>query len=601
VTAASHPVRLQRLVGLAAIVLITALAYLPIFRGGFIWDDETWITDNRLLRTLAGLRAIWLEPARSPQYYPLTQTTHWLEYHLWGPRPLGYHLVNVALHALNAGLVWLTLARLAVPGAWVAAAVFALHPVHVESVAWAAELKNVQAGVFSLLALLLYLRFALGRRSAALYVLAFVAFVLAVLSKTVACTVPAAALVCVWWKRGSLARRDIVPVVPFFLVGLAGGLETAMVEKYQVGAQGADWTLSAADRCVLAGRALCFYAAKLVAPIRLSFIYPRWTIDAGAWWQWLFPLAAVGVVAALWRLRDRIGRGPLAAVLYFAITLAPALGFVDVYPFRYSFVADHFQYLASLGPITLLVALGTAGVRKVAARGAAARLACAGLLLALGAATSSRAHVFADLETLWRDTLSKNPAEWSAYNNLGSLLLERGRPAEAASFLERALALRPDVPEVHHTMADAWLRLGRRDEARAEYARALAVAPGYAPAHNGLGLLLLDEGKATEAIAEFEQAIRLRPDLAAPFYNLGNALVALDRWREAEPYYERALQIDPEFAQAHNNLANLYAYRGNLAGAIEHYEKALALEPALRQARENLNAVRAQQHGAPTR
>jgi len=601
VTTASPPVRLQRLVGLAAIVLIIALAYLPIFRGGFIWDDETLITENRLLRTLAGLRAIWLEPARSPQYYPLTQTTHWLEYHLWGPRPLGYHLVNVALHALNAGLVWLTLARLAVPGAWVAAAVFALHPVHVESVAWAAELKNVQAGVFSLLALLLYLRFALGRRSAALYVLAFVGFVLAVLSKTVACTVPAAALVCVWWKRGSLARRDVVPVVPFFLVGLAGGLETAMVEKYQVGAQGADWTLSAADRCVLAGRALCFYAAKLVAPFRLSFIYPRWTIDAGAWWQWLFPLAAAGVVAALWRLRDRIGRGPLAAVLYFAITLAPALGFVDVYFFRYSFVADHFQYLASLGPITLLVALGAAGTRNAPALAAAARLACGGLLLALGAATWSRAHVFADLETLWRDTVRKNPAEWSAYNNLASLLLERGRPAEAVPFLERALALRPDVPEVHHTMADAWLRLGRRDEARAEYARALAVAPGYAPAHNGLGLLLLDEGKATEAIAEFEQAIRLRPDLAAPFYNLGNALVALDRWREAEPYYERALQIDPEFAQAHNNLANLYAYRGNLASAIEHYEKALALEPALRQARENLNAVRAQQHGAPTR
>jgi len=412
--------------------------------------------------------------------------------------------------------------------------------------------------------------------------------------------VPAAALVCVWWKRGSLARRDVVPLVPFFLVGVAGGLGTAMVEKYRVGAQGGDWTLSAADRCVLAGRALWFYTAKLVAPVRLSFIYPRWEIDASAWWQWCFPLAAIGLGAALWRLRDRIGRGPLAAVLYFAITLAPALGFVDVYPFRYSFVADHFQYLASLGPIALLVALGAAGIRKVPAPGAAARLACGGLLLALGAATWSRTHVFADLETLWRDTASKNPAAWSAYNNLGALLLEQGRPAEAVSSLERALALRPDVPESHHTMADAWLRLGLRDEARAEYARALAAAPGYAPAHNALGLLLLDEGKATEAIAEFEQAIHLRPDLAAPFYNLGNALVALDRWRDAESYYERALQIDPESAQAHNNLANLYAYRGNLASAIDHYEKALALQPGLREARENLNAVRAQQRGAPT-
>jgi len=598
-TAASDPAGRQRLAGIAAILLITTVAYLPIFRGGFIWDDETYVTGNRLLRSLAGLRAIWLEPG-PPQYYPLTQTTFWLEYHLWGLRPLGYHIANVLLHALNAALVWLVLGRLAVPGAWMAAAVFALHPVHVESVAWVTELKNIQAGAFSLLALLAYLRFALGRRSAGLYALAVVAFVLAVLSKTVACTVPAAALVCVWWKRGSLGRGDVVPLVPFFLVGLAGGLGTAMVEKYRVGAQGADWTLSAADRCVLAGRALWFYAAKLVAPIRLSFFYPRWAIDAGVGWQWLFSLAAVGVVAALWMLRDRIGRGPLAAVLYFAITLAPALGFVDVYLFRYSFVADHFQYLASLGPITLVVALGAAGARKVPALGRAARLACGGLLLALGAATWSRAHVFADLETLWRDTVSKNPGAWSAYNNLGTLLLERGRAAEAVPVIERALALRPDVPEIHHTMADAWSRLGRRDEARAEYARALAVAPGYAPAHNALGLLLLDEGKATEAIAEFEQAIRLRPDLPAPFYNLGNALVALDRWGEAEPYYQRALEIAPEFAEAHNNLANLYASRGNLAGAIEHYEKALALKPDLPEARDNLNAVRAQQPSAPT-
>src|SRR2546422_6735687 len=227
-----------------------------------------------------------------------------------------------------------------------------------------------------------------------------------------------------------------------------------MVEKYQVGAQGADWTLSTADRCVLAGRALWFYAAKLVTPVRLSFIYPHWEIDARAWWQWRFPLAALGALAVLWGFRARIGRGPLAAVLYFAITLAPALGFVDVYPFRYSFVADHFQYLASLGPITLLVALGTAGVRKVAALGAAARLACAGLLLALGPPPSSRAHVFADLETLWRDTLSKNPAEWSAYNNLASLLLERGRPAEAVFFLSPALRLPPHRPDVPPTQGE---------------------------------------------------------------------------------------------------------------------------------------------------
>src|SRR3989442_3528130 len=183
-----------------------------------------------------------------------------------------------------------------------------------------------------------------------------------------------------------------------------------MVEKYQVGAQGAAWTLSTADRCVLAGRALWFYAAKLVAPVRLSFIYPRWEIDGRPWWQWRFPLAAVGALAVLWGFRARIGRGPLAAVLYFAITLAPALGFVDVYPFRYSFVADHFQYLASLGPITLLVALGAAGTRNAPALAAAAHLACGGLLLALVADTCSLQQPFAELVTFPSDHYSKNPA-----------------------------------------------------------------------------------------------------------------------------------------------------------------------------------------------
>jgi protein O-mannosyl-transferase len=590
----ADPARHRRLLGLAAIAVLTALAYLPIVRGGFIWDDETWITDLRVLRTAGGLRDIWLDHG-DPQYYPLTLTTLWAEYQLWGANPVGYHLVNVALHTVNAALVWLLLERLAVPGAWLAAAVFAVHPVHVESVAWATELKNVQAGVFSLLALLLYLRFALGRRSAATWTAAFVAFVLAMLSKTVAATVPAAALVCVWWRRGTVDRRDAAPLVPFFLVAAAGGVATALIEKYRVGAHGIDWTLSAADRCVLAGRALWFYAGKLALPVHLSFIYPRWTVDAHVLWQWLFPLAAAAMVAGLWALRGQLGRGPFAAVAYFALTLAPALGFVDVYPFRYSFVADHFQYLASVGPLALAVACA----RRALPRGAVGCAAGAVVLLVLGAATSSRVHVFADHETLWRDTIRKNPGDWSAHNNLGALLLARGAAAEAEASLERALAIRSDVPELHHTMADALLQLGRRDEARAEYARAFAVAPGYAPAHNSLGLLLLDDGHPTEALAEFEAAIRLRPDLAAPHYNLGNTLVAVGRWREAARYYERAVVLDPFLAQAHNNLANVYAYAGNLAGAVEHWEKALALQPDLREARDNLASARNGQIGPP--
>ena len=556
--------RCRRALGFAVIVCLTATAYVPALRAGFIWDDEVWVTANRALRTLDGLRAIWLAPSGTPQYYPLMQTTLWAEYHLWGLHPLGYHSLNVMLHALNACLLWVVLDQLAVAGSWLAALVFALHPVHVESVAWTAELKNVQSSFFYLLALLAYLRLALYRRSTGLYVLAFLAFILALLSKTVACTFPAAALVCLWWRRGRIERRDVVLLAPFFLVGLTGGLTTAVLEKHHVGAQGADWVLSATDRCLLAGRALWFYAAKILVPVRLAFVYPRWKIDGTAWWQWLFPLAAAGAAAVTWALRGRIGRGPLAGFLYFAITLAPALGFIGVYPFRYSFVADHFQYQASIGLIALFVGAAAAGVRKLP--GGAARaltsLGCGGLLLALGSAARTRAHAFSDTETLWRDTVSKSPTAWMPYTNLGALLLGQGRAAEAIPYIERAIALKPDLPEAYYNRADASAALGLQDEAKAYYERALQVAPTYAPDYNGLGLLLLNQGRPAEAMPYFQRAVQLRPNSPAPLYNLGNAAVAIGRLDDAEAYYERALQIEPELPQAHNNLANLYAYRG---------------------------------------
>jgi tetratricopeptide (TPR) repeat protein len=305
-------------------------------------------------------------------------------------------------------------------------------------------------------------------------------------------------------------------------------------------------------------------------------------------------LAAVAVPGVLWALRGRVGRGPLAAVLYFAITLGPALGFVDVYPFRFSFVADHFQYLASLGLIALFVAVATAGARRLPGRAPRALTAvgCGVLLIVLGSATWSRAYVFADQERLWRDTVAKNPGSWMAHLNLGYLLLTNGRPAEAIPYLDRGLALKPDVPEAYHSRGDAALAMGRPDEARTFYERTLQVAPTYAPAYNALGLLLLNQGKMVEADEEFQRAARLRPDLAYPLYNLGNIAAARGNFEEAEAYYERALQIDPDFAGAHNNLANVYAYRGKIEQAIPHYEKALELQPDLAEARRNLDKVR---------
>jgi hypothetical protein len=284
------------------IILLVFLAYLPALRGGFIWDDDDYVTQNPTLHDLGGLQRLWFKVGAVPQYYPVVHTTFWLEHHLWGLDPFGYHLVNVLLHATAAILLWQVLLRLRIRGAWLAAVIFALHPVCVESVAWITERKNVLSAVFYFAAAMAYLRFAgleeavtSNRRRWYCYWGALVLFMAAMLSKTVTCSLPAALLLVCWWKKDRVQRGEILPLLPFFVIGVAAGLVTTWVEKYHVGAQGADWSFTFAGRCLIAGRSLWFYAGKLVWPVHLTFIYPRWKIETEVWWQWLFPVAAIGV------------------------------------------------------------------------------------------------------------------------------------------------------------------------------------------------------------------------------------------------------------------------------------------------------------------
>ncbi len=514
--------RLGRFLEGAALVALTVLAYLPALGAGFIWDDDLHVTQNEALRTWHGLADIWLRPGTILQYHPLTHTAWWVQYHLWSLAPVGYHLVNVLLHAASVVVLWLVLGRLGVPGAWPAAAVFALHPVHVESVAWVTELKNVQSGLFYLLALLAFLRWALpgeGRRGD--YALSLALFLCAVLSKSVAGTLPAAIALVLWWKRGRLTRREIVALVPFGVVSAAAAVTTAWMERHYVGAIGEEWTLSPAERCLVAGRALWFYAAKLAWPSDLAFVYPRWTLDPHAWWQWLFPLAAVVVLIVLTALRRRLGRAPLATALYFVVTLAPALGFVDVYPMRYSFVADHFQYLASIGPIVLLVAAGAAILDRIlpVARGPLAAV----LLAMLGVLVWRQAGVYTTPETLWRATLARNPSAWMAHNNLGLVLQAEGRADEAAEHYREAVRLRPNYPEALYNLGNVLAAGGRLAEAEARYEQAVGLDDGFAAAHNNLANVLLMQGKVDQGIAHYRRALEINPKYADARENLAIA------------------------------------------------------------------------------
>jgi protein O-mannosyl-transferase len=593
----------------------TLFAYFPVFQGGFIWDDAGHVTRPDL-QSLQGLGRIWCEIGATQQYYPFLHTAFWAEHLLWGDWAPGYHVLNVLLHATAACLLGLTLRRLfdgdrrGAGIAWLAALLFALHPVCVESVAWISEQKNTLSAVLYFSAALAYLRFDEERRGRP-YALATGLFVLALLTKTVTATLPAALLVVFWWKRGGLSwRRDVVPLAPWFALAGAGGWLTAWFERTRIGAEGAGFELTLVQRSLLAGRVTWFYLGKLVWPADLMFIYPRWTVDPAQAWQWLFPLAVLALLVGLW-LRRR--RGAMAGLLIFVGTLFPALGFINVFPFVFSFVADHFQYLASAS----ILAMASAGLGAVLTRFSpgVSRTVNVLLLTALGALTWAQTGMYRDAFALYETTLARNPSCWLAHNNLAMLLTNAGRTPEAIPHLEQALHLRPDFPEAENNLGDDLRQLGRPQEAIPHFERALRLQPKFAEAHGNLGVVLLVTGRAAEGIAELTEALRLKPSYAMARYDLGLAradaghpeqailefaeavrlnpgfgeaelnwavgLTILGRFPEAIPHFERAMQLEPESPLAHYTYGRALAEAGRRDDAIRQFEEALTLDPGL--------------------
>jgi len=547
----------------------TLVAYLPALHGGFIWDDAGHVTRPDL-QSLHGLARIWFEVGATQQYYPFLHTAFWVEHRLWGEAPLGYHLLNVLLHATAACLLGATLRRLPVPGAWLAALLFALHPVAVESVAWIAEQKNTLSAVLYLGAALAYLRFDERRRGPP-YALATVLFLLALLTKTVTATLPAALLLVFWWRRGRLAwRRDLLPLLPWFAAAAAAGGVTAWFERTRIGAEGADFALTSAQRFLVAGRAVWFYLGKLVWPADLVFIYPRWTIDAAAAAQWLFPLGALALVAVLWRRRQR---GPLTALLFFGGTLFPALGFFNVFPFIFSFVADHFQYLASAG----VFALAAAGLSRLPR--AAGGLLAGVLVAGLGALTWRQSAMYRDVFTLYRTTIARNPDCWMAYNNLAEATADAGRPADAIPLLERALQLRPAFAQAENNLGDDLRLTGRPLDGIPHLVHAVQLQPGFAQAHNNLGAALMMINRPAEGTTEFRQAVALRPDYAQAHFNLGLALANAGTTGDAIAEFAAAARLEPANPDYELNWAVGLSFTGRFLEARPHFERAVALAP----------------------
>ena len=619
--------------GLAALLLmaVTFLAYWPCLRGQFVWDDDSWTTSLApYFKNSAGLLALWIHPTVLQQYIPLTGTTFWLDYQLWGfstwPGIASEH--HSAWHRRRA-----VLARLArwwgIPGAWLAGAILALHPVMVESAAWITERKNVLSVCLFLIALFAYGKFTRfwkepegddlsggrtpgqsfknGRRrgdesqtisvkegkvrdssprlpwedgsSMGTYAAALLLFFAALLAKATTFSFPPLLLLLAWWKRGRLRwRADILPTVPFFTLAIGFGLFNSWIEKHQLGAQGSRWSFTLAERCLIAGRALWFYAGKLLWPANLCFVYPRWHIDSASPAQWLFPLAAVAALLALWLGRNRIGRGPAAAVLFFVGSLLPLLGFMNIYFMRYSFVCDHWVYLPSLGFIALAAALVARAAEKL--RAPALQIIFAVIVLPVFATMTWRDSAeYANAEQLYSTTLARNPNATMAHINLAQFLIAVGRFDEAIGHLQTAIVLEPDEPIAHRKLGVALAQKGLTDDAIAEFQKAIALKPDFAGAYFSLGDAFYHQHRLTAAAAQFQKAVQFDTNYALAFNNL--AAISLEQGRAAEAiaYDERAVAAVPDDPDAQSRLGLLLLDQGRLNDALPHLAKAAELRP----------------------
>ena len=561
---------------------LVVVAYLPALGAGFVWDDVIFV-EAAVVHEWSGLWNIWFSPAdieREGHYWPVVYTSFWLEHKLWGLAPLGYHAVNVLLHLVNVLLIWRLLGRLAAPGAWVVAAVFAVHPLHVESVAWVIERKDVLSALFYLTAALTWIRFTEAPRPGR-YLLALGLFTAGLLSKSIVVTLPAALLIQHWWQAGRITRTDLTRLAPFFAVAL---VVTAADLTFYTSREPLALGYSLVERVLIAARALWFYVGKLLWPTNLAVIYPLWEVRVADPAAWTYVLGAAALAALLWFGRRRFGRGPLAGALFFAVTLSPVLGFVDYGYMQFSLVADRFQYLAGLGVLAVIVGAAAHGAHRMPAGGR--RVAAGGLavvLALLSTLTWLQTGIYRDGVTLFSHIVAHNPDARDAHLNLVGPLADAGRLDEALAAARIGVERRPDNADAYANLGRVLVLLERLDEADSILRTALGLEPRHATAYQNLGEALRKRGRYGEAIEMYGNALEADPDLAPSHAGLGIALFASERHEAALAALERALALDPDAPSAGD--ISLFAGRaaratGRLDAAGAHFRRAAALEPA---------------------
>ncbi|MGA2060319.1 MAG: tetratricopeptide repeat protein [Thermoguttaceae bacterium] len=543
------------------------------------------MTTSPIVKASDGLYRFWCT-TDSTDYWPVTNTTFWIEWRIWGMNPAGYHITNLILHIVSALLIWLILRKLSIPGAFWAAMIFTVHPVNVESVAWIAQRKNLIAMLFFLLTILCYLKAEMHSppqdrlyrpQASRWYWLSLAAFVLAMLGKGSVAILPVLLLLIVWWLR-PITRWDLVRIAPFFVTALTltGVNVWFQTHSTEVALRNAGFL----EHMLGAGGVVWFYLDKALFPVDLTFVYSQWHIEADNPLWWLPLLAALIVTSVLWRYRKGWSRPFLFAWGFFCIALIPVMGFVDVGFMQHSLVADHYQHIALIAVIALAAALWSRWYRK--AQGAVRWAVMILPIVAAGALafqTWAQSGLYCDKITLYQVTLEKNPNFWMGHYNLGNALADVGRLPEAIEHYKQALQLNPNYCKAHNNLGVTLVQAGQYQEAIEHYRQSIKLNPDYPDAYYNLGIILDKTGHTREAIQYYEQALRLKPNDFEVYNNLGKIFLDIGRLPEAIEYCEQALRLNSDYPTAHYNMGKALVKTDRTPEAVEHFQQALRLKP----------------------
>ncbi len=638
----------------AALVLLAVMAHLLGIESPWIWTDHRAIADNILLHSARGMAQFWFHPFATGRT-PLGGTLLYLQYlapAMLAPAAI-YHLTTLLAHAGNCLLVWVILRRLQTPGAWLAAAIFAVHPIEVQSIGWASRQADVLGATAGLASLLCFLKLkeihppappdfgVAPPNERRLRITMTLLFVAAALFQPSIVTLAGVFPLILWWKRGKVEREDLTELAPILaFAGLLAAIGLVYPEFHHEGGPAA--ALNPLDRLIVSGRAVWFYVETILCPQPLLFVYPRWELT-GDLWMLVFSLALAAVITAMWRTRNRLGSGPLVAVAAFIILILPHLPFVRSEWMGYTFVADHLQYLPGMP----LIALFAASLTRLAdlirwiplRRGA--RLAGIGLVVAgLGTLAVFNTLIYASEVAVWKYTLENDPLSLTAravlseyYLRLGKLtsadqfrwnVLDRiermtshgGADAGAtvmiqmsrASFFEsqqqytqaakiyrQVLSIDPRNHEAAIRLALAYKRSGDVANALRSFADAALHYPTDDALLNEYGLALVESGRIDDGIEKYRDAIRLNYNFVAAHLNLSNALFAQGKFPEAAEQLHIAVQIDPRSFEAFMNAGIMLANLKNYPAAERQFKAAVQLHPDSAEARDDLGVSLAAQ------